>query len=175
MIFPTPSVDRYRVSIQSKIPTNCLFQSQTIEYIKKNFTHTLNLLIYLFTFNKNLYLYSVAYFFGYIFYTNQSILHVQYSQIIKGSYVKTSNLLVDKNTSIFRHFSIGHNTLIRYIPWDGINFEDRIIITEMWIINETLISIHYEVWQTGICKVLLPPSNIHLPKIKFNWLGILKQ
>jgi len=61
--------------------------------------------------------------------------------------------LVEKNTSIFRYFSIRYNILLGYMLWDGINFEDRITATEIWIIAETFFNIHNEKW--GCDKIFI--------------------
>merc|ERR1712216_30584 len=57
------------------------------------------------------------------------------------------DLLAERRTSIFGCLSVGHNILLGYVLWDGVNFEDGVDATKVWMIDETFTSVHREDWE----------------------------
>nr|QIZ74393.1 beta subunit of RNA polymerase [Draparnaldia mutabilis] len=71
-----------------------------------------------------------------------SILH---RPVVKeGEWVQAGDLLSDCSSSIGGEFSIGQNILIAYLPWEGYNYEDAILISERLVYDDLYTSIHIE-------------------------------
>lgn len=62
----------------------------------------------------------------------------------EGEWVQTGDLLSDCSSSIGGEFSIGQNILIAYLPWEGYNYEDAILISERLVYDDLYTSIHIE-------------------------------
>nr|YP_009139337.1 beta subunit of RNA polymerase [Lepidodinium chlorophorum]BAR72311.1 beta subunit of RNA polymerase [Lepidodinium chlorophorum] len=92
----------------------------------------------------------LAYLFGSLFQTNQSTLSQQYPCVKKSKWIQTGDLLSEGKASVFGYFAVGQNLFIRYIPWDGLNFEDGVVATEQLVIKETFTSMHIEKWNVDL-------------------------
>nr|QIZ74062.1 beta subunit of RNA polymerase [Stigeoclonium sp. FACHB-2430] len=62
----------------------------------------------------------------------------------EGEWVQAGDLLSDCASSIGGEFSIGQNILIAYLPWEGYNYEDAILISERLVYEDLYTSIHIE-------------------------------
>nr|QJA13819.1 beta subunit of RNA polymerase [Chaetophora sp. FACHB-2423] len=62
----------------------------------------------------------------------------------EGEWVQAGDLLSDCSSSIGGEFSIGQNILIAYLPWEGYNYEDAILISERLVYDDLYTSIHIE-------------------------------
>lgn len=67
-----------------------------------------------------------------------------------GQEVKTGDLLADCSTSDNGQVALGHNITVAFMPWNGANYEDAIVINERLIENSKFSSIHVEEF---ICSV----------------------
>lgn len=56
--------------------------------------------------------------------------------------------------------SVGKNILIAYIPWEGYNFEDAILISEELVQDDVLTSIHIEEYEIEARDTKLGPEDI---------------
>ncbi len=64
--------------------------------------------------------------------------------ISEGSWVQSGDLLTDCSSSVGGELSLGQNILIAYMPWEGYNFEDAILISERLVVDDLYTSVHIE-------------------------------
>ena len=68
----------------------------------------------------------------------------------KGEKVKSGQILTDGPAIISSELSLGQNVLIGYMPWQGYNFEDAILISERLVFDDIFTSIHIERYKIEI-------------------------
>ncbi len=64
--------------------------------------------------------------------------------VTKGQIVNAGDLLADCSTSDNGQIALGHNMTVAFMPWNGNNYEDAIIISEKLIGDNKFSSIHVE-------------------------------
>ena len=64
--------------------------------------------------------------------------------------VKSGQILTDGPAIINSELSLGQNVLVGYMPWQGYNFEDAILISERLIYDDIFTSIHIERYKIDI-------------------------
>ena len=70
----------------------------------------------------------------------------------KGEKVKSGQILTDGPAITDSELSLGQNVLIGYMPWQGYNFEDAILISERLVYDDIFTSIHIERYKIEIDK-----------------------
>ncbi len=68
----------------------------------------------------------------------------QIPRVEKGEVVKKGQLLADGAATEHGELALGQNPLVAFIPWDGYNFEDAIILSERLLREDWYSSIHIE-------------------------------
>nr|YP_009106349.1 beta subunit of RNA polymerase [Fusochloris perforata]AIT95205.1 beta subunit of RNA polymerase [Fusochloris perforata] len=76
--------------------------------------------------------------------SNQDTCLKQRPAINEGEWVQEGDLLADCSSSVGGELAVGKNVLIAYMPWEGYNFEDAILISERLVFDEVYTSIHIE-------------------------------
>ena len=74
--------------------------------------------------------------------TNQNTLLSATPRVYQGEYVRRGDLLADTSCTNMGELSIGKNLYLGYMPWEGYNFEDAIVITEG--VEDSLTSVHVQ-------------------------------
>lgn len=72
--------------------------------------------------------------------------------IFEGEWVQEGDLLADCAASQAGELSLGQNLLIAYMPWEGYNYEDAILISERLVYEDLYTSIHIESYETETRK-----------------------
>ena len=67
-----------------------------------------------------------------------------------GERVKSGQLLTDGPAIISNELALGQNILVAYMPWQGYNFEDAILINERLVYDNIFTSIHIERYKIEI-------------------------
>jgi DNA-directed RNA polymerase subunit beta len=62
----------------------------------------------------------------------------------KGEKIKSGQILTDGPAIIDGELSLGQNVIVSYMPWEGYNFEDAILINERLVYDDIFTSIHIE-------------------------------
>ena len=70
----------------------------------------------------------------------------------KGETIKSGQTLTDGPAITNNELSLGQNVLIGYMPWQGYNFEDAILINERLVYDDIFTSIHIERYKIEIDK-----------------------
>jgi DNA-directed RNA polymerase subunit beta len=68
----------------------------------------------------------------------------------KGERVKSGQILTDGPAITSSELSLGQNVLVGYMPWQGYNFEDAILISERLVYEDLFTSIHIERYKIEI-------------------------
>lgn len=91
----------------------------------------------------------------------------------KGEQVRSGQILTDGPAITSSELALGQNVLIGYMPWQGYNFEDAILINERLVYDDIFTSIHIERYKIEIDRTSdlseqttknipnLSPSEIH--------------
>lgn len=70
----------------------------------------------------------------------------------KGEKIKSGQIITDGPGITDNELSLGQNVLIGYMPWQGYNFEDAILINERLVYDDIFTSIHIERYKIEIDK-----------------------
>ena len=70
----------------------------------------------------------------------------------KGETIQSGQMLTDGPAITESELSLGQNVLVGYMPWQGYNFEDAILISERLVYDDIFTSIHIERYKIEIDK-----------------------
>ena len=74
--------------------------------------------------------------------SNQGTLIHQRPIVKLGDKVKAGDVLADGSSTRDGELALGKNLLVAFMPWEGYNFEDAIVISERLVKEDMLSSIH---------------------------------
>ena len=83
--------------------------------------------------------------------TNQDTSFNQKPVVDRGDTVKKGDLLADGFASYNGELALGKNILVAFMPWNGYNYEDAVLISEKLLKNDDFTSIYTAVFE---CKAL---------------------
>ena len=69
--------------------------------------------------------------------SNQSTCVNQKPIVFKGDYVKAGQVLADGPATDKGELALGHNVIVAYMPWEGYNYEDAILLSEDLVRDDT--------------------------------------
>ncbi|MDP0499113.1 MAG: DNA-directed RNA polymerase subunit beta [Verrucomicrobiota bacterium JB022] len=84
----------------------------------------------------------------------------QKPRVLSGQEVKEGDLLADGASTDKGDLAIGKNVLVAYMPWNGYNFEDAILISERLLADDVYTSIHIEEFEVTARDTKLGPEEI---------------
>ena len=76
--------------------------------------------------------------------TNQNTCMNQRPQVRRGDRVEAGDVLADGAATSMGELALGQNLLVAFMPWNGYNFEDSILISERLVHEDRFTSIHIE-------------------------------
>jgi len=76
--------------------------------------------------------------------SNQNTCINQKPLVEEGQKVKTGDILADGPSTHQGELALGKNLLVAFMPWEGYNFEDAIILSERLVKDDVLTSIHID-------------------------------
>nr|AYQ94888.1 beta subunit of RNA polymerase protein b [Microspora sp. UTEX LB472] len=82
--------------------------------------------------------------------SNQDTCMVHRPAVVEGDWVQPGDLLADSSASQSGELTLGKNILIAYMPWEGYNYEDAILISERLVYDDLYTSIHIEKYETEV-------------------------
>ena len=92
--------------------------------------------------------------------SNQGTCINQIPIVEEGMIIKKGDILADGPLTSEGNLSLGRNILIAYMPWEGYNFEDAILISEKLVREDTLTSIHISEQECEARDTKLGPEEI---------------
>lgn len=76
--------------------------------------------------------------------TNQDTCINQKPLVEKGDTISSGDVLADGQSTDLGELALGQNLLVAFMPWNGYNFEDSILISERVVQEDSFTSIHIE-------------------------------
>ncbi len=80
--------------------------------------------------------------------------------IKKGQKLKAGDVLADGPNTEAGELALGRNVLVAFMPWNGYNFEDAIMISEKVVKEDIYTSIHIDEFEIGARDTKLGPEEI---------------
>ncbi|MCB4792218.1 MAG: DNA-directed RNA polymerase subunit beta [Elusimicrobia bacterium] len=80
--------------------------------------------------------------------SNQDTCINQTPIVVAGQKVKKREVIADGPCTADGQLALGKNILVAFMPWDGYNFEDAILLSERLLRDDTFTSIHIKEFQT---------------------------
>ncbi|MBI4039731.1 DNA-directed RNA polymerase subunit beta [Candidatus Daviesbacteria bacterium] len=90
-------------------------------------------------------------------------VNTSYSQkpaVKLGQKVKAGDLLIDGTATQDGELALGQNLLIAYMNYEGLGYEDAIVISDKLVRSDTLTSIHIEEYTTDVVETKLGPEEL---------------
>src|SRR5438034_951143 len=78
----------------------------------------------------------------------------------KGQHVKRGQIIADGPNTDHGELALGRNVLVAFMPWNGYNFEDAIMISEKVVKEDIYTSIHIDEFEIGARDTKLGPEEI---------------
>ena len=82
--------------------------------------------------------------------SNQATCLHQYPAVEEGNWVEKGDLIANCSASALGELALGKNILLAYMPWDGYNFEDAILISDRLVNDDVYTSIHIERYEINV-------------------------
>lgn len=76
--------------------------------------------------------------------TNQGTCGLQRPIISETHWVTSSSILLDNGATVNGNLAIGKNVIVAYLPWEGYNFEDAVLISNRLVSHDFYTSLHIE-------------------------------
>jgi DNA-directed RNA polymerase subunit beta len=92
--------------------------------------------------------------------TNQDTCYTQRPIVAKGEKVVKGQVVADGPATKDGELSLGRNILAGFVPWNGYNYEDAILISERVVKEDMFTSIHIKEFQTEVRETKLGPERI---------------
>jgi DNA-directed RNA polymerase subunit beta len=92
--------------------------------------------------------------------SNQDTCINQRPSVNKGDRVTAGQIVADSSSTENGELALGQNVLVAFMPWEGGNFEDAILISERLVRDDVFTSIHIEKYETEARDTKLGPEEI---------------
>nr|WEY26388.1 RNA polymerase beta subunit [Zingiber striolatum] len=74
--------------------------------------------------------------------SNKNTYMHQKPQVSRGKCIKKGQILADGAATVGGELTLGKNVLVAYMPWEGYNFEDAVLISERLVYEDIYTSFH---------------------------------
>lgn len=92
--------------------------------------------------------------------SNQSTCINQRPLVKVGDIVKKGDIIADGPSTDLGELALGRNVLVAFMPWNGYNFEDSILLSERIVKEDVFTSIHIEEFEVMARDTKLGPEEI---------------
>jgi DNA-directed RNA polymerase subunit beta len=92
--------------------------------------------------------------------SNQDTCINQRPRVIEGDKVKLGDIVADGPSTDMGELALGKNLLVAFMPWEGYNFEDAVILSERMVKDDVLTSIHIKSHEIDARDTKLGPEEI---------------
>jgi len=92
--------------------------------------------------------------------TNQGTCFNQRPLVSVGDRVQTDQILADSYSTDEGELALGQNILVAFMPWEGGNYEDAIILSDRIVQDDKFTSIHIEKYEAEARDTKLGPEEI---------------
>ncbi|MDX8357829.1 DNA-directed RNA polymerase subunit beta [Sphingopyxis terrae] len=92
--------------------------------------------------------------------SNQNTCINQRPLVKVGDVVRTGDIIADGPSTELGELALGKNVLVAFMPWNGYNYEDSILISERIVKDDVFTSIHIEEFEVTARDTRLGPEDI---------------
>src|SRR5215210_5892678 len=92
--------------------------------------------------------------------SNQNTCINQRPLVKVGDHVSKSDIIADGPSTDLGELALGRNVLVAFMPWNGYNFEDSILLSERIVKDDVFTSIHIEEFEVMARDTKLGPEDI---------------
>jgi DNA-directed RNA polymerase subunit beta len=92
--------------------------------------------------------------------SNQNTCINQRPLVKVGDHVKKGDIIADGPSTELGELALGKNVLVAFMPWNGYNFEDSILLSERIVKDDVFTSIHIEEFEVMARDTKLGPEEI---------------
>jgi len=92
--------------------------------------------------------------------SNQGTCINQRPIVTQNQHVEKNEVIADGPSTSNGEISLGKNVLVGFMPWEGYNYEDAILISEKIVRDDVFTSIHIEEYETEARDTKLGPEEI---------------
>ena len=76
--------------------------------------------------------------------SNQDTCMHQRPSVVPNTWVHAGECLADTASTVAGELALGKNLLVAYMPWEGYNFEDAVLVSERLVFDDVFTSVHIE-------------------------------
>ena len=92
--------------------------------------------------------------------SNQGTCINQRPVVFKGDRIEKGQVLADGPATDHGELALGYNVIVAFMPWEGYNYEDAILLSEQLIKEDVYTSIHIEEYECDARDTKLGPEEI---------------
>src|SRR3712207_474204 len=92
--------------------------------------------------------------------SNQDTCINQRPSVGQGDRVTAGQIIADSSSTENGELALGQNVVVAFMPWEGGNYEDAILISERLVRDDVFTSIHIEKYETEARDTKLGPEEI---------------
>ena len=92
--------------------------------------------------------------------TNQDTCFNQKPIVSFGRHVEAGEVLADGPATQSGELALGRNILVGFVPWNGYNYEDAVLISERVVKDDIFTSVHIKEFTTDIRETKLGPEKL---------------
>ncbi len=92
--------------------------------------------------------------------SNQGTCVNQHPIVRRGQEVRSGEVIADGSCTSNGELALGRNVLVAFLPWEGYNYEDAILISEKLVKQDVFTSIHIEEYESEARDTKLGPEEI---------------
>ncbi len=92
--------------------------------------------------------------------TNQDTCFNQKPIVTVGTHVEAGTVLADGPATQNGELALGRNILVGFVPWNGYNYEDAVLISERVVKEDIYTSVHIKEFTTDIRETKLGPEKL---------------
>ena len=92
--------------------------------------------------------------------SNQGMCYNQRPIVYKGERIEKDRIIADGPSTDNGELALGRNVLVAFMPWEGYNYEDAILLSEKLVREDVFTSIHIEEYECEARDTKLGPEEI---------------
>ncbi|TVR69617.1 MAG: DNA-directed RNA polymerase subunit beta [Spirochaetaceae bacterium] len=92
--------------------------------------------------------------------TNQDTCYIQKPYVEVGQHVAAGDAIADGPATFKGELALGRNVIVAFVPWNGYNYEDAILVSEKIVKEDIFTSVHIKEFTIDVRETKLGPEKI---------------